>query len=186
MKPCKSADYSIKVSFHIVVYIRQGESNIFQISTWKAFLSLKIYLLWKIRSISVKGWKPVWIRACPIVLLVNLQQLAIVRLKRLASDCERRTSFIMNILNFPRWKSKSWKTTLWDSNDSNKTGMGFALSPDLFYFGFFIAAGEFLGFGRCLYRGTQRQVLENICSEDDLRSRFSEHLLLNFLLACLS
>ena len=84
MKPCKSADYSIKVSFHIVVYIRQGESNIFQISTWKAFLSLKIYLLWKIRSISVKGWKPVWIRACPIVLLLNLQQLAIVRLKRLA------------------------------------------------------------------------------------------------------
>ena len=29
MKPCKSTDYSIKVSFHIVVYIRQGESNSF-------------------------------------------------------------------------------------------------------------------------------------------------------------
>ena len=45
MKPCKSADYSINASFHIVVYIRQGESNIFHISTWKAFLLLKIYLL---------------------------------------------------------------------------------------------------------------------------------------------
>ena len=45
MKPCKSPDYFIKVSFHIVVDMRQGESNIFQISTWKAFLLLKIYLL---------------------------------------------------------------------------------------------------------------------------------------------
>ena len=43
MKPCKSPDYFIKVSFHIVVEGRQGESNIFQISTWKAFLLLKIY-----------------------------------------------------------------------------------------------------------------------------------------------
>ena len=51
---------------------------------------------------------------------------------------------------FLRWKSKSWKTTVWDSNDSNKTGMGFALSRDLFYFGFFVDAAEFrLGFGRC-------------------------------------
>ena len=32
------------------------------------------------------------------------------------------------------------------------------------------------------FRDTQRQFLENICSEDDLR--FSEHLFLNFLLAC--
>ena len=71
MKPYKLVEYFIKVSFHIVVDMRQGESNIFQISTWKAFLSLKIYLLWKIRPISVKGWKPVWIRICPIVLLVN-------------------------------------------------------------------------------------------------------------------
>ena len=45
MNPCKSADYFIKVSFHIVVDMRQGESNIFQISTWRAFLLLKIYLL---------------------------------------------------------------------------------------------------------------------------------------------
>ena len=44
MKPCKSADYFIKVSFHIVVDTRQGESNIFHISTWRAFLLLKIYL----------------------------------------------------------------------------------------------------------------------------------------------
>ena len=52
--------------------------------------------------------------------------------------------FIMNFLNFLR------KTTVSDSNDSNKTGMGFALSRDLFYFGFFVAAAEFrLGFGRC-------------------------------------
>ena len=35
-----SADYFI--SFHIVVDIRQGESIIFQFSTWKAFLLLKI------------------------------------------------------------------------------------------------------------------------------------------------
>ena len=28
---------------------------------------------WIFRPISVKRWKPVWIRACPIVLLVNLQ-----------------------------------------------------------------------------------------------------------------
>ena len=40
MKPCKSPDYFIKVSFHFVVDMRQGESNIFQISTWKAFLLL--------------------------------------------------------------------------------------------------------------------------------------------------
>ena len=33
MKPCKSPDYFIR----IVVDMRQGESNIFQISTWKAF-----------------------------------------------------------------------------------------------------------------------------------------------------
>ena len=45
MKPCKSADYFTKVSFHIVVDMSQGESNIFQISTSKALLSLKIYLL---------------------------------------------------------------------------------------------------------------------------------------------
>ena len=45
MKPWISADYFIKVSFHIVVDMRQGESNIFQISTSKAFLLLKLYLL---------------------------------------------------------------------------------------------------------------------------------------------
>ena len=39
----------------------------------------------------------------------------------------------MNFLNFLRWKSKSWKTTVWDSNNSNKTGMEFALSRDLFH-----------------------------------------------------
>ena len=42
IKPCKSADYFVKVSFHIEVDMRQGESNIFQVSTWKAFL-LYIY-----------------------------------------------------------------------------------------------------------------------------------------------
>ena len=37
-------------------------------------------------------------------------------------------------------------------------------------------------------RNTQGQFLENICSEDDsIRDlEFSEHLLLNFLIACLS
>ena len=47
MKPCKSADYFIEVSFHIIVDMRQGESNMFQISIWKAFLLLKIYLFEK-------------------------------------------------------------------------------------------------------------------------------------------
>ena len=105
MKPCKSPDYFIKVSFHIVVDMRQGESNIFQISTWKAFLLLKINLSWKIRPISVKRCKTV--RGSvptqfpgPIVLLVNLQRLAIVRLNVGTSDCESRTFFIMNFLNF--------------------------------------------------------------------------------------
>ena len=37
-----------------------------------------------------------------------------------------------------------------------------------------------------LLRGTQRQFLENICLEDDWDPEFSEHLLQNFLLACLS
>ena len=58
--------------------------------------------------------------------------------------------FIMNFLRFLRWKSKSEKTTAWESNDSNKTRMGFALTQDLFYFAFFEAAAKFrLGFGRC-------------------------------------
>ena len=45
MKPCKSPDYFIKVSFHILVDMKQDESNIFQISTRKAVLLLKICLL---------------------------------------------------------------------------------------------------------------------------------------------
>ena len=60
----------------------------------------------------------------------------------LACDCGSRTFFIMNFLNFFRWKSNSWKTTVWGSNDSNKIGMGVAVSQDLFYFGFFVAAAE--------------------------------------------
>ena len=35
-----------------------------KISTWKVFYYKKRYLLWKIWPISVKPWKPVWIRAC--------------------------------------------------------------------------------------------------------------------------
>ena len=56
VKPCKSADYFIKVSslchivadiaiVVIVVDMMRGESIIFQISNWKLFLLLKIYLL---------------------------------------------------------------------------------------------------------------------------------------------
>ena len=53
----------------------------------------------------------------------------------------------MNFLNFLRWKSKGWKTTVWDSNDSNKTRMGSVLSRDLFRVGFFGAEAELrLGF----------------------------------------
>ena len=45
-QPWKSADYFIKVSFQIVVDMRQGESNIFQTSTWKAFFYyLKIFVM---------------------------------------------------------------------------------------------------------------------------------------------
>ena len=35
-------------------------------------------------------------------------------------------------------------------------------------------------------RGTQRQSSENICSEDDLRSRIFGTFVVKFLLACLS
>ena len=62
-----------------------------------------------LESIFITKKKPVWIRACPIVLLVNLQQLAIVRLNVGTSDCESRTFFIINILKFLSRKSKSWK-----------------------------------------------------------------------------
>ena len=119
MKPCKSPDYFIKVSFHIVVDMRQGESNIFQISTSKAFLLLKIYLLWKIRPISVKRWKTVWIRACPIpgpnCPLGESPTTSLCQVECWHVWLWKYTFFIMNFLNF-----------VWDSNDSNKTRMGFA------------------------------------------------------------
>ena len=47
MKPCKSPDYFIKVSFHILVDMKQDESNIFQISTRKAVLLLKNMFIMK-------------------------------------------------------------------------------------------------------------------------------------------
>ena len=56
MMPCKSADYFMKVNFHVVRWIWS------KISTWKVYL-LKIYLLWKIWPSCVKRWKPVWMRA---------------------------------------------------------------------------------------------------------------------------
>ena len=127
IKLCKSADYFMKVSFHIKVDMRQGESNIFQISTWKAFL---LYIYYEKsdrlrkkganRSGSVPSQlSSSWIsNNWPLSGWITLG----------TSDCESRTFFIMNFLNFLRWKSKSWKTTVWDSIDSNKTGMGFALS----------------------------------------------------------
>ena len=46
-QPCKSADYFIKVSFQIVVDMRQGESNIFQASTWKAFFYYLKYICYE-------------------------------------------------------------------------------------------------------------------------------------------
>ena len=145
MRPCKLPDYFIKVIFHIVVDMRQGESNIFQISTSKAFLLLKIYLIWKIRPISVKRWKTVWIRACPIpgpnCPLGESPTTSLCQVECWHVWLWKYNFFIMNFLNFVR---------LHDSNDSNKTRMGFALSRDLFYFGFFVAAAEFRwGFGRC-------------------------------------
>ena len=45
------------------------------------------------------------------------------------------------------WKSKVCKTTVWDSDDSNETGMGSVLLRDIVHLGFFGAAAEFpLGF----------------------------------------
>ena len=64
--------------------------------------NLESIFISKTRPISVKRWKLVWILAGPIVLLVNLQQLAIVWLNVGTSDCESRTFFIMNFLNFLR------------------------------------------------------------------------------------
>ena len=117
------------------------------------FITKNIFIM-KNRTDSVRRWKTVWIRACPIP-----RPNCPLGESPTTSHCQvecwhvwllKKNFFIMNFLNFLRWKSKSWKTTVWDSNDSNKTGMGFALSRDLFYFGFFVAAAEFrLGFGRC-------------------------------------
>ena len=129
----------ISSSFHI----RQGESTIFQISTWKTFLLLKIYWLSKIRPISVNSGKRCGSEPA---------QLSSPTTSHCQVECWLRkwNFFIMNFLNFLRWKSKSWKTIVWHSNDSNKTGMIFALTRDLCYFAFFVAAAEFrLGFGRC-------------------------------------
>ena len=45
MKPCKLADYFTKVRFHIVVNMRQGESNIFQIFNLESiFISKNIFI----------------------------------------------------------------------------------------------------------------------------------------------
>ena len=44
MKPCKSADYFTKVSFHIVVNVRQGESKIFQIFNLESIFITKKYI----------------------------------------------------------------------------------------------------------------------------------------------
>ena len=93
MKPCKSVDYFTLVSFHIVVDIRQGESKILQISTWKAFLLLKIYLQQKSDRF---WWKPLWIRACP----GESPTTSHCQVECVTSDCESRTFFIMNFLNF--------------------------------------------------------------------------------------
>ena len=66
MMPCKSADYFIKVNFHVVCWIWS------KISTRKVYL-LKIYLLWKIWPSSVKRWKPVWMRAWTLYLKLLLE-----------------------------------------------------------------------------------------------------------------
>ena len=117
MKPCKSADHFIKVSFHNVVDMRQGESNIPDFNLESFFIIKNIFIM-KNPTDLVKRLKPIWIRACPIVLLVNLQPLANVRLN--VGMWLWKQNF--SIMNFG--KSESWKTTVWDSNDSNKTGMG--------------------------------------------------------------
>ena len=45
MKPCKLADYFTKVRFHIVVNMRKGESNIFQIFNLESiFITKNIFI----------------------------------------------------------------------------------------------------------------------------------------------
>ena len=61
IKPCKSADHSIKVKIHIVVDMKQGESKKFSEFQLGKFLLSKNNLLWKIWLIYVKQWKMVWI-----------------------------------------------------------------------------------------------------------------------------
>ena len=50
MKPCKSADYFIKVNFSIVVDMKQGESKPFFIFQLGNFLYYKIKLIMKNRT----------------------------------------------------------------------------------------------------------------------------------------
>ena len=60
------------------------------------------------------------------------------------------TSFLKSLppcAPLKRTPNNNKQTTVWDSNDSNKTGMESVLSRDLFYLDFFGAAAEFrLGF----------------------------------------
>ena len=84
--------------------------SIFQISTWKVFL-LKIYLLWKIWPISVKRWKPVWVRACLCTLLWSVRlcsQSSMAPHQRRPAFTRRETS---GRLYFLSWSQKSSTVT---------------------------------------------------------------------------
>ena len=71
--------------------------TIFQISTWKVLLLLlKICLLWKTWPISVKRWKPVWIRAWLLSMqdFVN-KTLQLVRISLLISAITKSSAIFL-------------------------------------------------------------------------------------------
>ena len=123
---CEKFSVLLQLSFHIVVDMRQGESNIFQFQTWKAFFLKCIFY-----ENPTNFGKPVETGVDPC--LSNCPQWWISNNYPTSGwicwhvIVEVELFYFMDFLNFLRWKSKSWKTTVWDSNDGNKTGMGFAL-----------------------------------------------------------
>ena len=71
------------------------------------FFLLKIYLLWKIWPISVKRWKPVWVRACLCTLLWSVRlcsQSSMAPHQRRPAFTRRETS---GRLYFLSWSQKS-------------------------------------------------------------------------------
>ena len=94
-------------------------------------LLLKMYLLWNIRPIGDFGKT---VETGVDLCLPNCRLGESLTTSQCQVECwhviVEVSLFIMNFLS--AWKSKSW-TQLYETNDSNKTGMGFPLSRNLFY-----------------------------------------------------